>query len=190
MKNNLLQRVSHEPENEGSINGMKILFYILSLAVAFMAGEYRERTKSHAPAPAPSTQETQAVAATPPPQVAVVPTPSATPAAVVATHSSTPGLISSTPTPTRIERAVAVSTTQAPVPVVVNPPAVPLKNANDVTITEPVEIPVKQDGKITGYIHLQKGQVVTPVAVEKDQIKIKSGASFVLVPIKSTDMAR
>ena len=54
-----------------------------------------------------------------------------------------------------------------------------------------MEIPVKNEGgKVTGYINLQKGQIVTPIGgVDHDEIRIQSGTGSVMIPVKSTDMA-
>ena len=94
----------------------------------------------------------------------------------------TPG-VASTPMPGSSAPALVTNTP---------PPAAtasPVKKANDVTITEAVQIPVKDDsGKITGYINLQKGQIITPAGVENDQIKVKIGKNIVMVPVSSTDM--
>lgn len=195
----LLQKVQHESDKPGSGSGLKLVFYVISLIIAFLAGQYHERSKHHEEVA--SAPETTMAAATPEetPVVAPTPTPVASqPVVAATTPSPRPTLISETPTPmpsssTRIERATAVERTPAATQTTASaavPIPSPAKQAGDVTITEPVEIPVKTDGKITGYINLQKGQVITPISVEKDAIKVKSGSGFVMVPVKSTDMAR
>jgi hypothetical protein len=120
------------------------------------------------------------------PQLAASPAPSE----AAATATPQPAQSIAEASPIRIEKATPVS------PVAHASPAAPaaggsaMASTKTVTITEPVlGIPVKQDGKITGYINLVKGQQITPVSVENDQIKVKSGEnSFVYVPVKSTDM--
>jgi hypothetical protein len=187
----LLQKVNHESDKPGSRGLFIVLLYILSLVVAFMLGYY-EHGKTH---PSVAESSPDAAAATPAPVTA------ADEAASVplSTSASTPAseMIGAAATPVRIEKAVVVSPASAPASSTIPAPAPltsspvpPVKQANQITITEPVAIPVKDDsGKITGYINLQKGQPVTPVDIENDQIKIKSGKGFVMVPIKSTDMA-
>lgn len=189
----LLQKVNHESDKPGSRGLFIALLYILSLVAAFMLGYY-EHGKTH-PASAENSPDMAAAAptpATPADEAANVPLSTPVPA-------STPvsDLIGVASTPVRIEKAVVVSpvstpvTSNIPAPApLTSPAAPPVKQANQVTITEAVAIPVKDDsGKITGYINLQKGQLVTPVDIENDQIKIKSGKSSVMIPIKSTDMA-
>ena len=152
---------------------LKVVLYLLSLTLAYLFGYY-EHPKTPESAPAVSESTTPAQAA--PDEAAAVPL-----ATTGAMPSSTPELVSATP-PAKVEQAVAVAPSA--------PAASPVKPANTVTITQPVEIPVKDDGgKITGYINLQRGQTVTPLSVDHDQIKIKSGSTFVMVPVTSTDMA-
>lgn len=178
----LLQKVNSESEKPGSGILLKVGLYILSLIVAFMFGYY-EHSPSHSAAPAPVAVNT------PPP--APAPTSAGEEASSVPLAASTPEVEptisplspSASSTPMRIERGTAVSHSTP------TPAAAPAKTANEVTVTEPVEIPVKDDtGKITGYINLQKGQLITPAGVENDQIKVKIGKNFVMVPISSTDM--
>jgi hypothetical protein len=175
----LLQKVNHESGKPSSGNLLKVVFYVLSLAVAYFAGYEHSKTHPSVTENAPEAVSAAPSPATPAEDAAAVPLP--TPGAM---PSATPALIGEM-TPVRVEKATAVapSSTSAP-------SAAPVKQANDATITEPLEIPVKDgDGKITGYINLQRGQLVTVIAVDHDQIKIKSGNSSVMVPIKSTDMA-
>jgi len=181
----LLQRVNAGNEKPGSLKGVAIAFYFISLIVAFIAGGYYERAKAPA---TPATTMIETVSAIPTP-AEQTPAPLATAAPVPATHFTPPALITSeepSSTPLRIEKALAVaapSTAAAPA-------TTPVKQPGAVTITEAVnDIPVKQDGKITGYINLQPGRQIVPVSVENGQIKVKSGDSFVYVPVKSTDMA-
>ena len=175
----LLQKVKHESDKPGSGALLKIVLYLLSLTVAYLVGYY-ERPKTAPESVAPAPVAAAPTPSTPAEDAAAVPLSTPEPAV----PSATPALIGAI-TPVRIEKAVAVIPAPTPAPAVT-----PAPQANQVTITEPVEIPVKDDaGKITGYINLQKGQLVTPLAVDHDQIKIKSGNSFVMVPIKSTDMA-
>ena len=184
----LLQKIHSEKEKAKSGNGLKVVFYLLSLAVAFAFGHY-EGAKDHA-STADTTQQAPPAAAPIPlpmtPSEAADTVPVSTPAVV---RSATPALITmAETTPVRVEKAIAVTPSTAP-SAAPAPSADPVKPANTVTITEAVQIPVKQGNKITGYINLQKGQVVTAIEVDHDEIKIKSGESFVMVPVKSTDMA-
>jgi hypothetical protein len=191
----LLHKIHNETDKPKSGGGLKIAFYLLLLVVAYFAGYY-ERPKTHAPADESVPQAT--LSAVPSSQAptddAAAAVPLSSPAAALSTPaavpSATPGIIGdiSTATPPQVEKAVVVAPSAAPSSAPA-PAAAPAKQANQVTITEPVEIPVKEGGKITGYINLQRGQVITPIAVEQDQIKIQSGTSFVMVPVKSTDMA-
>ena len=197
----LLQKLNNESgQSTKPGNGLKVTFYLLSLGVAYMFGYY-QHPKTLPPAPdamPPSTLTAGPSTSTPSEEASTVPltAPAATPSLVAALPSATPAIIGDLPksSPPRVEKALAVtplssapaSSAPSAIPI---PAAAPEKQANQVTITEPVEIPVKQDGKITGYINLQKGQLITPVSVDHDQIKIKTGSGFVMVPVKSTDMA-
>lgn len=179
----LLQKVNSESEKPGSGGLLKVGLYILSLIAAFLFGYYEHSPSRTAPEPVAASTPTPAPAPTSSGDeassvpLASTPVPETEPTVA-------PVLPSATSTPMRIERGTAV-THSTPAPVVA-----PVKTANEVTVTEPVEIPVKDDtGKITGYINLQKGQLITPAGVENDQIKVKIGKSFVMVPVKSTDMA-
>jgi len=184
MKNSLLQRVNEGNANGGSLKGVAVAFYLISVIVAFIIGGYYERAKAPA-APVTTTVETVSAIPTPADQI---PAPVATAAPVPATHFTPPTLITSTEpssTPVRIEKAVSVAPSVASAPA-----ATPVKQAGAVTVTEAVtDIPVKQDGKITGYINLQPGRQFVPGPVENGQIKMKSGDGFYYVPVKSTDMA-
>ena len=197
MKNSMLQKVNDGNGKSGSLKGPAIVFYLISLVVAFIAGEYFERAK------APAVTYTNTVGfvsdATTSPSQTPAPLATATPAPTAS--FSPPALITSeepSSTPVRIEKAVAVAPAtvaatlkaSAAPSIAATPVATPAKQPGAVTITEAVtDIPVKQDGKITGYINLQAGQQIVPVSVENGQIKVKSGDSFVYVPVKSTDMA-
>ncbi len=183
----LLQRVNDESQKPGSGGLLKVVLYVLSLVVAYFFG-YFEHSRTHPQTPASPGPEMVSVApapSSPADTASAVPlpspaaaTPSAPPEAAISPSASP------SDTPVRVERGIAVVASASTVP---SPAPLATKG---VTITEPVEIPVKDDkGKITGYINLQRGQVITPISVENDQIKIKSGKSFVFVPVSSTDMA-
>jgi hypothetical protein len=196
----LLQKIHNESEKSKSGNGLKIAFYLISIGAAYLVGYYQHPRVQPVPDGVPeATLSAPPSATTPADEAATVPL--STPVAIPSPTPALIGAMPQSPPPVRVEKAVAItplSPSQAPSvasPSVASPSAVPIpaatpeKQANQVTITEAVEIPVKQDGKITGYINLQKGQLITPVSVDHDQIKVKSGEGFVMVPIKSTDMA-
>ncbi|MGB8352698.1 MAG: hypothetical protein WCD79_02320 [Chthoniobacteraceae bacterium] len=190
MKNSMLQRVNDGNGKSGSLKGPAIIFYLISLVVAFIAGGYFERAKAPV-VPNRVNVETVSEISTPPEQTPA-PLAPATPAPTASFKP--PVLITSegpSSTPVRIEKAVAVAPVVASVPSIAAAPVVtPAKQPGAVTLTEAVtDIPVKQDGKITGYINLQAGQQIVPVSVENGQIKVKSGDNFVYVPVKSTNMA-
>jgi hypothetical protein len=197
MNNNLLQKVGNESHRSSSGNGLKLMIYAVSLVVAFIAGARYEHAKAPA-APDMESKVTQSMAEPTPAPIAAA-TPSATPAAVV--KAATPALITYTgdspkpaATPVRVEKAIAIATPSATTTMPaapVAPVAVPIpvaKPANAVTVTEAVEIPVKQGAKVVGYINLKPGQYIVPVSVDNGQIKVKTGENFVYVPVKSTDM--
>jgi hypothetical protein len=201
----LLQKINHGAEKPRSGTGLKIAAYALSLFLAFLAGTRYERAtqavpdrvqpaaNSSAPAETKADVPQPSDAATPSmahesPKPAEPEMPLITPL----TPSSTPSQMSAAAsTPVRIEKAIPVYNTTvasnkpAPAPA----SASPAKQSAGVTILEPVQIPVKDAGRIVGYINLQKGQQITPVGIEKDQIKIKCGDSIVYVPVRSTDLS-
>jgi len=196
MRNNLLQRVNDGDGKPGSIKGPAVIFYIVSLVVAFLAGGYYERVKMPVPTRATGDVTAEAIAVSTPAEMAT-PAPIAT--AAPTARFSPPPLITSEPssTPVRIEKAIAVApSTPAPaatVAAIATPAPVaastPAKQPGSVTVTEPVtDIPVKDAGKIVGYINLQPGAQIVPLSVENGQIKFKSGDRFAYVPVKSTDM--
>ena len=177
-----LQKVNTESDKPGSGALLKVVLYILSVVAAYLIGYYqRPKAVSEAPPAPPATVSVAQTPMAPADEAANVPlsTPEAmnTPAPVA--ESSAPAA------PVRVEKAVAMASA-TPAAEVSQPPEKP---ANLVTITEPVQIPVTVDGKITGYVNLQRGQQVSYIAVDHDQVKVKTGNAFVMVPITSTDMA-
>ena len=197
MKNSMLQRVSNSNEKPGSLKGPAIIFYAISLIVAFIAGGYYERAKAPVAPTATVAEATPEALPTPQEPISPAPLASATPA----THFTPPPLITSEPssTPVRVEKAVAVapspSIAASPAPVIAATPSMvastppPARQPGAVTVLETVtDIPVKDGGKIVGYINLQPGAQIVPVSVENGQIKFKSGERFAYVPVKSTDM--
>lgn len=193
MNNNVLQKVGNESYKPGSGNGLKLMIYAVSLVVAFIAGARYEHSK--APATDLENKVSQSVLPEPTPAATTAPSP-----APVAVKAATPPLITydESPKPSatavRVEKAIAIATPSATTTMPaapVAPAAVPIpvaKPANAVTITEAIEIPVKQGSKVVGYINLKPGQYVIPAGVENGQIKVKTGENFVYVPVKSTDM--
>src|SRR5580658_5070720 len=97
----ILQRVNEGNDKPGSLKGVAVAFYFISLIVAFIAGGYYERAKVPV---APATAMVDPVSATPTPSDQ--PAPIATPAPVPATHFTPPALITSeepSSAPVRIE---------------------------------------------------------------------------------------
>ena len=208
----LLQKVNSESEKPGSGLLLKVVLYMLSLGAAYLCGYY-QHSKSHpapvaetpevvASAPTPAAPGSPAEAASPVPLASSLPSASSSPEALPSASVEAPPVAEGTPILIKRAEAVApspvvaaASTAQSPAPLLSLPAAgavptpSPLKQLSSVTVTEPVQIPVKDDdGKITGYINLQKGQSITPLSVKDGQIKIKSGKSTVMVPVSSTDM--
>ena len=204
----LLQKVKTKTDKPRSDAGLKLAFYMVSLVLAFLGGIRYERGSNPAATPVqlPADVSTPAQAKTDVSQPAEPAIPSATPQStkpaepqntyITPLSPSSPtarlSVAAATSTPVRIERAIALD---APAPTPGKPVAVlaaasPVKPSGGVTILEPVQIPVKDGGRIVGYINLQKGQQITPVGVEKDKVKIKCGDSIVFVPVNSTDMPR
>ncbi|HWB58524.1 MAG TPA: hypothetical protein VG733_03490 [Chthoniobacteraceae bacterium] len=201
----LLQKVNREPQKPSS-GALKVGIYILLLIGAYMLGRFQGSSPAPAPAPVAASDTATPTPAPMAPSEAANDVPLATPAE--AAHPSASAPLITTPlvassTPVRVEKATPVVPAPtslspgagsfpgkgpAPVPIAA---ASPVKQTNQVTITQAIQIPVKNDaGRITGYINLQKGQLVTPAEVDNDQIKIKTGTnSFVMVPVTSTDMA-
>lgn len=176
MKPSLLQRVDNGDATSASTGGLRFVVYLMSVVIAFFAGEYFAHIKTSpiVPAPAPLNAVSE-------------PIPSAEPSAQNPAAPAVSATLASEPTASvapaiRIEKAIPVAPATSVAVFSATQP-------QGVTILEPVEIPVKQGGKIVGYINLQRGQQVTPIAVEHDRIKIKCGANFVFVPIKATDLA-
>ena len=183
----LLKKFNEGNNKPKSAAGLKVALYIISLIIAFVGGAQYERSKIQAPTQSQAAMEPAAEAT---PSTADIPQISATrPSATPVPEASAVAV----ETPMRIEKAIPVTpvaTPHATSAAVATSAASPDSRAGSVTLVEPVQIPVKQSGKIVGYINLQRGQQIVPVAVEKDQIKVKCGEEFVYVPVKSTDMTR
>lgn len=195
MRNSLLQKVGDAPDKPSSMRGAAVIFYFISLLVAFLAGIYFERLKvppsmegtDKAP---PSETEASETPATGSAGMVATGTPSASPSPTAAKPFTPPTLISQTEsssTPVRVEKALPV-VASSPTAVVPSMAPSPAAHPGDVTVTEAIEIPVKQGDKVVGYINLRPGQQITPVSVDNGQIKVKCGENFVYVPVKSTDM--